>query len=85
MRINSSPKLDKLLITCTATHMQLPGKQSVQEIQSAQDRDNAIILMHVTVYCNIPTNITTNDKTNIHLHKHGIYIQFANSANQTTF
>jgi len=31
VRINSSPKLDKLLITCTATHIQLPGKQSVQE------------------------------------------------------
>lgn len=40
MRINSSPRHVKLL-TCTTTHMQLPGKQSVQEIQSAQDRDNA--------------------------------------------
>jgi len=41
MRINSSPKLDKLLTTCTATHMQLPGKQSVQETQSAQDCDKS--------------------------------------------
>jgi len=41
MTINSSPRLVKLLITCTTTHMQLPGKQSVQETQSAQDRDNA--------------------------------------------
>jgi hypothetical protein len=92
MRINSSPKFDKLLITCTATHMQLPEKQSVQETQSAQDCDNAIILMrvtiyrhnlhklvttpdallHVRIYCNVSTNITTNDKTNIHLHNCGI-------------
>lgn len=50
MRINSSPKLDKLLIPHTATQMQLPRIQSVQETQSSQDGDNAIILMHVTIY-----------------------------------